>query len=287
LTKRQVLSELASIFDPLGLLGPIVVKAKMFIQQLWQQKLDWNEPLSSIDSDAWRAYQDELKAVYDIRIDRCISRLLNVKERQLHGFCDASEVAYGACVYLRLIDDDNKVSNKLICSKSRVAPLKQQTIPRLELCGAVLLSRLMHQVTLALDVNIQQSYFWTDSTIVLSWIQSTSARFKVFVGNRVTEIQATSNSEDWRHVRTDVNPADCLSRGLLSKELKTFQLWWEGPKFLHQLMLEFPLNHEATDEELPEQKQLKIALPATVESNPHVERFEHFQRMIRVTAFII
>ena len=135
LCKRQVLSELASLFDPLGLLGPTIVKAKIFMQQLWQKSLEWNQELSAEDSVLWKKFQDELVGINDIRIDRCLSTLKNVIQYQLHGFSDASEIAFGACVYLRAVTNNDQVSTQLICSKSRVAPLKQLTIPRLELCG--------------------------------------------------------------------------------------------------------------------------------------------------------
>ena len=290
LTKRQVLSELATLFDPLGLVGPTIVKAKIFMQQLWQKKLDWNEQLNEEDSNLWNKFQEELMQINNIRIDRCLTNIVNPTTYQLHGFCDASEQAFAACVYLRAINKD-KVSTQLICSKSRVAPLKQQTIPRLELCGATLLAKLMNIVRDSLAMNINESYYWTDSTIVLCWIQSSSSRLKIFVGNRITEIQATTETNQWRHVRTNSNPADCLSRGLKPIELKSLELWWKGPAFLYEPVINFQPNFDSKVEELSELRPVKVTLSVTAvyneEFNNYIKRFESHQRMIRVTAFIL
>ena len=233
----------------------------------------------------WKKFQDELVGINDIRIDRCLSTLENVIQYQLHGFSDASEIAFGACVYLRAVTNNDQVSTQLICSKSRVAPLKQLTIPRLELCGAVLLAKLMNITMNALDMKIDASFYWTDSSIVLCWI-----RFKIFVGNRITEIQTVTCSEDWRHVRTDVNPADCLSRGLTPVKLNNHELWWKGPSFLNQPVLSFPMNFDTDVEDLSEEKTIKTVLTTIThneEFNIYIERFESYQRMIRVTAFIL
>lgn len=291
LSKRLVLSELASLFDPLGLLGPTIVKAKIFMQQLWQKKLEWNHPLTTEDSSSWKKYQKELLTINDIRIDRCLSPLYSVHRYELHGFSDASEIAFGACVYLRAISIDNQVSTQLVCSKSRVAPLKQQTIPRLELCGATLLAKLMNITFTALEMNIQESYYWTDSTIVLSWITSSSSRLKTFVGNRVTEIQSTTDPQQWRHVRTDANPADCLSRGLTPLELNKLELWWKGPEYLQHPTNSFPINFDTDAYDSSEQRAIKTVLTTSntpkSEFTNFIERFESNQRMIRVTAHIL
>ena len=290
LSKRIVLSELASLFDPLGLLGPTIVKAKIFMQQLWQKKLEWNQQLTDEDSVSWKKFRDELMTINDIRIDRCLSPLHKVTRYELHGFSDASEVAFGACVYLRAISTNNQVSTHLVCSKSRVAPLKQLTIPRLELCGASLLAKLMNIASTALDMQLQESYYWTDSTIVLSWIRASSSKLKIFVGNRITEIQTITDPQQWRHVRTDVNPADCLSRGLTPMELNNLELWWKGPSYLHQPTINFPINFDTDVEDSSELRTIKtimISLTTKNEFNKYIERFESHQRMIRVTAFII
>jgi hypothetical protein len=137
----------------------------------------------------------------------------NVTDIQLHGFCDSSEKAYGACWYLRSIDTDGKVTCELLCAASKVAPIQRVTLPRLELCGALLLSKLYKKARAALEVPINKTILWTDSSIVLAWIQGNSSKWKIFVGNRVATIQEFTADASWHHVSSASNPADLISRG--------------------------------------------------------------------------
>ncbi|GBN45080.1 hypothetical protein AVEN_41565-1 [Araneus ventricosus] len=198
-TKRAVLSQIARIFDPLGLLGPIITKAKMFLQKLWLLKLDCEQSISV----------------------------------ELHGFADASELAYGAVIYVKSINSYGGSEVKLIISKSRVAPLKFVTIPRLELCAAVLLSKLMRRVLRALKLEVSKAYFWTDSTIVLSWLEKECQDLKTFVANRISIIRTLTVAEQWNHVPSKQNPADLISRGMDPVKLQLCELWW-SPSFLFQ-----------------------------------------------------
>ena len=132
---------------------------------------------------------------------------------QLHGFCDASNIGYGTCIYVRSTDKLGNVTVRLLCAKSRVAPLKMITIPRLELCGAVLLAQLYQEIRDILDFTITKVVFWCDSTIVLHWLDTPSHLLKTYVANRVGSIQEITNLHEWRHVRTADNPADAISRG--------------------------------------------------------------------------
>ncbi|GFW08024.1 uncharacterized protein TNCV_2977931 [Trichonephila clavipes] len=150
-TKRDVLSTIARIYDPLGLLGPVVAKAKIFLQKLWMLKIDWTDLLPDTINREWRQFVESLQVVNDININRCIV-LEQPEVIELHGFSDASQSAYGAVVYCKSITSDRKMLVHLIASKSRVAPTKQTTIPRLELCAAVLLAKLVHRVKQALKL---------------------------------------------------------------------------------------------------------------------------------------
>ncbi|GFV49111.1 uncharacterized protein TNCV_236451 [Trichonephila clavipes] len=153
-TKRCVLSTIARLFDPLGLLGPVVARAKIFMQSLWSLKIDW--------------------------IDECIVHPQATRV-ELHGFADASEKCYGAVIYCRSQSPDGATTVKLVTSKSRVAPVKSVTMPRLELCAAVLLAKLMKRVETALQMKTPPVYLWSDSTIVLAWIQKEPNLLKTFV----------------------------------------------------------------------------------------------------------
>ncbi|GFW80506.1 integrase catalytic domain-containing protein [Trichonephila clavipes] len=201
-TKRDVLSTIARIYDP----------------------------LDTINRE-WGQFVESLQEVNDININRCIV-VEQPEVIELHGFSDASQSAYGAVVYCKSITSDGKMLVHLIVSKSRVAPTKQTTIPRLELCAAVLLAKLVHRVKQALKLNVTNTFLWSDSLIVLSWIRKESYQLKTFVANRIATIQEMTSSEQWRYVATEDNPADFVSRGMDSLKLKTCELWWNGPKFL-------------------------------------------------------
>ncbi|GFW11417.1 integrase catalytic domain-containing protein [Trichonephila clavipes] len=208
-TKRMVLSTIARIFDPLGLLGPIIIWAKIFMQRLWLLELGWSDELP---------FKEEKEA----------------ESIELHAFSDASEKAYGSSIYLKSISALGEVKVCLVTSKSRVSPLKQISIRRLELRGAVLVAKLMKKVKEALNLQITAVHFWSDSTIVISWIHRESRELKTFVANRVSKIHQLSSCDQWHHIASEQNPADVLSRGLLHEELRDDSLWFHGPELLLQ-----------------------------------------------------
>ena len=159
---------------------------------------------------------------------------------ELHGFSDASEKAYAAVVYVRSTYHDHPPFISLITSKTRVAPLKPLSIPRLELCGAGLLASLIPTVCGILQVPLTQVYAWTDSTIVLSWLDGNPRHYKTFVGNRIATILKAIPPPCWRHVPTADNPSDCASRGMLPKELLSHNLWWDGHSWLMADLVQMP-----------------------------------------------
>lgn len=144
-------------------------------------------------------------------------------DTQLHGFCDASLIAYGACIYLRSVDEAGLVNVQLLTAKSRVIPLKTISLPRL--CGAILLANLSSKISQAFTCTISEQYFWTDFEIVLAWIQGEPSNWQTFVGNRVAELQRLTNIQDWSHVRSEHNPADIISRGMSPDQLREATLW--------------------------------------------------------------
>ena len=179
ITKRNILSEIAKIYDPLGLLGPIIFYAKLIIQKLWKLKVTWDESVPEIIYTIWYKFCSQLNLVNNLSFDRKI--LLSTAEKiELHGFCDASYSGYGACIYLRS-QVNTKIVCKLYCSKSRVAPIKDMTLPRLELNGARLLTQLFVEIKNSIDIPITNFYFWTDSTTVIHWIRTPAQALKTFV----------------------------------------------------------------------------------------------------------
>ncbi|XP_039315197.1 uncharacterized protein LOC120359860 [Solenopsis invicta] len=285
-TKRSILSRIALIFDPLGLLGPSVIIAKLLMQELWRSKLDWDESISNESHTLWREYEGKLQILRNIGIPRMVvcNEMQNV---EIHGFSDASQQAYGACLYVKSISRNGQVEVRLLCSKSRVAPLKALSIPRLELCGALLLAQLTLKVRSCLPVVIRSMYFWTDSRIVLCWLRSCSRKWTPFVANRIAEIQRLTDISDWRHVPSLENSADPLSRGVMPDLLGDLDIWWFGPSWLKLNENEWPSeNFHTSDIELPEGRV--AALVSGIEAKPQYDifnRFSKFSRLIRVVAF--
>lgn len=231
-TKRTVLSTIAKLFDPLGLLGPVISKAKIFLQKLWLLNLQWDDHLPAEVFEEWDRFFKELQSICYIKINRCILPFSDTQIIELHGFSDASEAAFGAVVYCKSLSSTGDVSINLVASKSRVAPLKKITVPRLELCAAVLLAKLIRRIKSALRLEECKTYYWSDSMIVLSWIKKQPSLLKTFVANRVATIQDLSCHEQWRHVSSEDNPADLISRGVNPSNMLDSHLWWEGPVFL-------------------------------------------------------
>lgn len=271
-SKRYVLSTIARLFDPLGLLGPIITKAKIFLQRLWQLKLNWDDELPEKETKEWQQFYNEMKmTVPTMKIDRCIvaQEALYV---ELHGFSDASEMAYGAIVYAKSITASGDVTVKLITSKSRVAPIKQISIPRLELCGALLVAKLMEKVKAALMLDISSVHFWCDSTIVIAWIHKESRDLKTFVANRIAKIQELTCAEQWHHILSEQNPADLVSRGMRPAELCNNSLWWYGPEVLFHN--EYPRSKvELTNEQSDFLCELKLNNDSKCLSNITVTNF--------------
>ena len=196
----------------------------------------------------WLQWRSELKCLSERHIPRCyFPKEAYIVAVDLHGFSDASERAYAGVVYLRMMDSDGRIHISLVTSKTKVAPIKRLTIPRLELCGAHLLARLLYHVQNTFGLPLNCVYAWTDSTIVLSWLVGNPRRFKTYVGNRIYHILELTSPDRWNHVDGADNPADCASRGLLPSELLGHELWWDGPKLLKLPSSEWPKQSSLPD----------------------------------------
>ncbi|XP_030843576.1 uncharacterized protein LOC115924837 [Strongylocentrotus purpuratus] len=175
----------------------------------------------------------------NFRVSRCFRPFDDVNEYQLHHFCDASESAYGVVSYLRMTSEGGQVHCNIILAKAKLAPLKKMTIPRLELMAAALAVTMDRKIRKELDFPLNESVFWTDSTIVLHYIRSDNKRFRTFVANRISTIRDASEPRQWRYVNTEKNPADDVSRGLTPDKLNG--RWLKGPSFLCADEMEWPI----------------------------------------------
>lgn len=240
-TKRSVLAEIASLYDPLGWLAPVIIRAKIFMQHLWTITLAWDDELPSELLADWLKIRTDLRNCKNISISRWAKYISNHKHVSLHGFADASENCYVACVYIRTIHTDNSIHTRLLTSKTKVAPLKQKlTIPKLELCAAHLTAKLLVKTQAALELPFTEIYAWSDSSITLSWISTPPHKLTTFISNRVAEIQQLIEPHLWKHVRSQLNSADAATRGLTTEQLKACDLWWNGPHFLRKSISEWP-----------------------------------------------
>lgn len=238
--KRDVLKILASFYDPCGFASPIVLPAKILLQRLWKSKHKWDTPLSEDVKNEWKLVVENLRTAKDVRIARYVGND-EKSECQLHCFTDASKDAHAAVVYLR-VTSQQSTKTVFIMSKSRVNPLAEKEnlkIPRLELLGYVIGSRLLSYVKSALDIAISKQFLWTDSLVVLSWMKS-SKLLPPFVTRRVNEIKQQNPDTEMCYINTEQNPADLATRPELWA--KKNQLWLQGPKFLQQNESRWPVN---------------------------------------------
>ena len=293
LTKRALASNVARVYDILGWYSPAVIKIKILLQQLWTLKIGWDDVVPSVVQQTWEKWEQGLPALGEQLIPRCyFPKGIDVTSVQLHGYCDASEVAYGGVVYLRSVAYDKTTHVSLVMAKSKVAPIKTISMPRLELCGAVVLARLLHHCRHVLDIPLSDTFAWTDSTVVLSWLRGNPRRFKPFAGNRVAEIMELVPPERWQHVPGVSNPADCLSRGLYPSELVGYRTWWNGPSWLSGPTSDWPVLPELADK--PEPSEEREGFDSLLEVNllthpiklPLLERVSSYERLRRVTAWI-
>ena len=266
-------------------------------------KLDWDGELQDDLRKQWNSLSSEIEFLNDIRLPRCYylpySKYLTT---QIHGFSDASERAIGAVVYARTVYENGGVDVKLIASKTRVAPVKRQTIPRLELVAATVLAKLVDSLLKALDWNVEV-FYWVDSMTALHWIRNDRA-WKPYILHRVNEIRSVSSAESWHFCPGSLNPADLPSRGISGQELSNSSLWFSGPEFLTRDEEGWPKcparNPSESDEVLREvvkqpSNVVRSLVTNEVQQRPvadlskiiDVDRYSSMKKLLRVTAYIL
>ncbi|KAL0120837.1 hypothetical protein PUN28_008485 [Cardiocondyla obscurior] len=260
----------------------------MLLQEMWQLKLEWDESLPQEIHQRWVEFKNQLTCLTEIRIPRGVKKA-GASEMELHGFCDASERAYGACVYVRTGGRSGRPRVALLASKSRVAPVRAVSLPRLELSAAKLLAELTQKIRIAIGDRQCKQFLWTDSMVALHWIVSSSRKWNAFVANRVGEIQRITEIASWRHVPSAENPADILSRGRALKDLAHDSLWWTGSKFLRLPAGQWPTTR-ATDTagiEIPERKNIVTATANIKTCIVHklMQRISSITKIARIVAY--
>lgn len=247
MTKRRLLSQIAQLFDPNGYIGPVLIVAKMLMQKLWTAKIKWDDSVPLDIFNEWQRFRQQLSQLMEIKLPRWLG-MSEQRNMSLHGFADASTLAYGAVLYVR-VETTTGTECTLIAAKSRVAPIKTVSIPRLELCAAQLLSELMRTFKQAANVPHFKTTLWTDSQIVLAWLTKDPAAMKIFVNNRVQRINRLTVGADWYYVPSEDNPADMLSRGTTAGELRASKLWWQGPRWLANSAEDWPQQRKELSKE--------------------------------------
>ena len=214
-----------------------------------------------------------------------------VKSTQLHHFSDASTEGYGAVSYLRFVDVSDKIHCSLVMGKSRVTPTKPTTIPRLELIAATVAVKQNCQIREELDLQIDATLFWTDSSCVLQYINKEAGRFKKFVTNRIATIHNGSSPSQWRYVSSELNPADYASRGLSSTNQREIDQWINGPSFLRKSEESWPNRPEGinvmSDEKLEWKRNVEIYETQAEEIKPLDTFIKHYSSRYRLQKGIV
>ncbi|XP_062703806.1 uncharacterized protein LOC134286238 [Aedes albopictus] len=288
-TKRIALRIIMSLFDPLGLLAPFLIHGRMLIQDLWRLGLDWDANVGDKEHEKWRRWISLLPSITELEIPRHYfgsAHPSSYGSLQLHVFTDASEMGYGCAAYFRLVCD-GQVQCSLIMARSKVAPLKYQSIPRMELQAALLGARMLHTVSDNHSLPIAHKYIHTDSEVVLAWIRSTHRNYKQFVACRIGEILSLTEPRNWRYVPSKENLADCLTKWGKDTVPDSNGRWFNGRNsFLYSDMDDWPKQKQVpeTIEELRAHLLLhNISVP---EGLIDVGRFSKWKVLLRTVALV-
>ena len=286
-TKRELLQESSKVFDPIGITVPVTIQAKLLVQKVWSQHIEWDEPLGTELLNEWRRIAVDLSQLPQFSINRKYLPNFSTSDMELHAFSDASNKAYGAVIYLR-----SQTNTAFVIAKSRVAPLKCPTLPRLELMAALVAARLTKFVMNSMPLANIPVYVWVDSQITLYWIRS-SKTLPQFVTHRVEEIKHLLPSASWKYCPSSDNPTDLLTRGLTFQQFQSSAQWIHGPPWLpHQQQWpkwdHSPISHlhavaTIVDDFIPtEQTPPDIGLHIIIE----VRRFSTLRRLLAVTTYV-
>lgn len=285
-TKRELLAIAMSIYDPFGLMSTVTVYIKVLVQKVWKTSIQWDQTIPDNIAEEWKLWFMELRKVKDIQIPRCYSLFLTTSSRiELHTMVDASEIAFTAVCYLRVIYD-GYVDIALVAGKVKCAPLKELSIPRLELQAAVLGTRLRNAILESHTFNVQRCFFWSDSMTVLFWVKDRECKYKQFVRNRVSEILDSTSSGDWYYVSSANNVADDATRDKYPPRFDSKCRWFTGPQWskcekdwpIQPLQL---LRGRSEEEAVLLQDKHRVLLVHNVRMPCDVNEFSDYERLKR------
>ncbi|KAJ0169971.1 hypothetical protein K1T71_014577 [Dendrolimus kikuchii] len=287
-TKRMILSTLARMFNPMGWISPVILQGKVLMQKLWSLQLAWDDkPPPNIIAE-WTDICKSLPMLRDLSLERFVLAD-NMTACSLHGFSDASELGYGAAVYIRSVNRKGNVKVSLLMAKTRVAPLKfKLTIPKMELSGAALLVKLLNYIYLTIKdrINIEEIFCWSDSTITLSWLRISPHLLQTFEGNRVSQIINCGLDIKWRHLPSELNPADVASRGCRAHELVSHRLWW-APEWLFGNADTWPVNIIDKVSDIPGMRKQCITSHAVqITSSVDLSLFSKYSSLSKLIAVV-
>lgn len=294
-TKRAILSTVARLFDVLGFVAPVILYAKLLIQDLWLAKVGWDEEPPETVTKCFVKLKSELPILSNLQIPRHLGVAAGC-DVNLLGFGDASMRAYGCVLYLHVTNPNGNISIHLVCAKSKVAPLKTVSLARLELCASLLLAKLIKQVHTVFNNRypIKKIFAFSDSTIALSWIHSSPHRWQIFVANRVTQIQENLSPDRFFHINGIENPSDCLSRGLLPSQLINHPLWWHGPPWICFPTAEWPIapfKPSCVEGSIPEAKSsVTLTVIPDLDNSILLElalRVSSWKRLLRILVYVL
>ncbi|XP_067250257.1 uncharacterized protein [Chanodichthys erythropterus] len=232
-TRRGVLSTINSLFDPLGFAAPVVIQGRLLLRALTTESCDWDTPLPDEKFKEWKVWRESLKELEHVKIPRTYATisLCQAQRKEMCVFCDASTNAIAAVAYSRVTNASGNVEVGFMFGKAKLAPRPEISVPRLELCAAVLAVEIAETIEDEIDNKLDAVTFYSDSKVVLGYICNESRKFYVYVNNRVQRIRQSTCPEQWKYVPTDQNPADQATRSVLAADLP-HSMWLTGPKFL-------------------------------------------------------
>jgi hypothetical protein len=283
-TKREVLKVVMAVFDPQGYASLVLVHAKILLQEIWRTNLDWDDEITNSLNEKWNQWLNDLKLLERVAVPRCFSVYLPVATHvELHTFVDASEYAFAAVSYLRILSSSG-IEVAFVGSKNKVAPKKQLSVPRLELQAAVLGVRLAEMIVSELSIKINSKHFWSDSQTVLAWIGSDHRRYKQFVANRISEILDTTQIKDWKWIPSRKNVADEATKRPKIIDVGPGGRWFAGPEFLKLHEADWPQLEEENKECVEELRTMKVCVTKELANRYgflDCSRFSKWWRLVR------